>query len=251
MTMTGRARNLAYLHKEDPPRVDIERLQKVWAHIQDSVAAELVDERQDEVLRQMSRSGRVDGWDQATWRAGRMYPGNRCRTAMCLAGWTAHLDAVERGTGGWLISDAWLETVARMNEADEFGDLPLTKFGDLSLTKVPDLDERADLYLAGFGAHLMEPTNDDPSYEVQDLSTDPEYVPNEYAKSVRGVSASDRARRLLGLTEHEASRLFEPSNTLTRLGTIIGELVLQEKVRRARRDELAALVAADTQEENG
>lgn len=236
-----RLARLVRLDDIDPPHVDIDRLLQVWERIEASVredAAYLVSGQAD---------GRVvlDGWDQTKWRSATMV-NDRCQTAMCLAGWTAELDATERGEAadGWVADKSMLEVWARWarkpNASDPFYD-----------DAVEDADQFVALQLAGDLGEGLAPRDDDP---VTDIESHPVHLPNRLVKRdelgvavgprvlrVNYVPARRRAKRLLGLTDAEASDLFHQDNTLEILRRKIHTVVAAERVRRQRRVIIARL----------
>jgi len=200
---------------DDPPRIDIDRLIRVWDHIEAQLAEHAV--YLGVSMRSNRYSERFDGWNQHNWRSIVSVDTERCHTAMCLAGWTTQLDAIDRGdpTGGWLFDEAMIVRV----------------FGDKA--QPDDASKHAiDAY-----RDSLRPVADDPAGHIGTVYTGAPW--DETTTPAVGVEV--RARRLLGLTEHEADELFAGGNNLITLRGLVSSLIAEEKTRRRAVELLARL----------
>lgn len=243
----SRLARLEAIEREDPPHVDMERLQRVWEQIERSAMADAIYLTHEQAENRTS----VDGWNQGNWRAVLTDERtDRCNTALCLAGWTTHLDALERGdaSGGWLVphQDVIANVLRRREHAR-------------SIYRDPSVTERGT-YVLGVLAeeHLdkLTPREDDPTGDVLNAQIEvPRHLreqdphplerPNPYAtpgwSSVPAVSVEKRATRLLGLTLQEAEYLFSGNNTLAILRERVHKTIAAERLRRVRHAEIERL----------
>jgi hypothetical protein len=235
ISLRARLARLEWLDDKDPPHVDIDRLQQVWDRVEASVRADAV------YLLSGQADTRVvlDGWDQTKWRTATVI-NDRCQTAMCLAGWTAELDAADQGgvDGAWVADKSMLEAWARWANGPHAAD-PFYDQG------VEDHDQFVALQLAGDLGEGLAPRDDDP---ITDIESHPVHIPDRLVRRddlgvpvgprvlrVNYVPARRRAKRLLGLTDSEASDLFHQDNTLEVLRRKIHTMIAAEQVRRHRR----------------
>lgn len=243
----SRLDRLVMLERDDPPHVDMERLQRVWEQIEMSALADAIYLPRKQVENLTS----IDGWYQGNWRVALMDDHtNRCNTAMCLAGWTTHLDAQERGdiTGGWLVSHE--DLIANKLRLHDTGH---------SIYRDPSITERS-AYVTGLlaedRADGLVPREDDPAEHIRDFQVEvPRHLryqdphPLEQADGhvahgwtkVASVGVEQRATRLLGLTPTEAERLFSGDNTLAELRGRVHATIAAERLRRVRHAEIERL----------
>lgn len=243
----SRLARLEQMERDDPPHVDMERLQRVWEQIEMSALADAIYLPREQVEHRTS----IDGWYQGNWRATLIDSHtNRCNTAMCLAGWTTHLDALERGdaSGGWLISHE--ELIAARLRQHETG---------RTAYRNPAITERATYVasvLAEERADGLVPREDDPVDHVRVIQVevprnlrdqDPHPLEQHDGHAshgwsrVPGVGVEHRATRLLGLTPREAEQLFSGDNTLAVLRERVHATIAAERMRRVRRAEIERL----------
>lgn len=180
------------------PRIDIDLLDEVWKHIEIAVLTEGV--RAGLELHDIRRRTSLDGWNQHNWRSVVIDKvGEMCGTAMCFAGWTAHIEAVRRGdlTGGWLMAD----------------------------------EQMIDLFK---GNVEFDPEMHFPEDALVRIESDGEYGMKRTRNETPYIDAEDRATLLLGLSSQEASVLFSGSNQFMTVERLVIELRQEELMRRAR-----------------
>lgn len=155
------------------PTLDVERLRRVVAHVK-------------ELARIQQTPGYIgDVWNQGVWRSrvseiAYTADPNRCGTAMCLAGWTVELDAIDR----------------RLPSPWAFG------------LRTANPDQVWSTALEIERANGDEYDNPHVSYDVNWAGTDDKTGEEKYT-----TPAALRAQYLLGLTDTEASILFHEIET--------------------------------------
>ena len=214
------------------PRINLELLQETWEQIEHGVLDEAA--RRNLTIGEVLKRTQLNGWDQENWRTWAYVEdpagGERCETALCFAGWTVQLDVQSRkeagvpDVGDWVISDQALVTGSWQEDG----------------TRLPS-----------WAADCLVAREDD---REGDVINDDELPPD-----ARLVRAETRAVRLLGLTQDEASELFNGSNSFGKVREVVMRLRSEELVRRARRRQQvlakrlaaqkAAAEAAKTQQE--
>lgn len=241
------------------PRVDLALLRKVRGAIEDAVQTQYLadmtawvrsgreQDRPRPNLSKISERNQYDGWNQSDWRViidavrpedsnplmegiiptiDADAPGNgareRCKTAMCVAGWAVEITAVEsNGAIEWLAPlvpgmlgvprDAKLisATVA------PFGESVSTLRESLDVTDHPVLSTHP--YVRDHKITIVYRTKD-----------------GERAETVvtrKALGAETVARQLLGLTDHEVEELFSGHNSLNEVRAIMTRIEAEELIR--------------------
>lgn len=196
------------------PRINLELLDEVWKSIEVAAINQAVED--DITLERLDELHRIDGWAQADWRSVVEPLGEACGTALCFAGWTAQIEAMNRGdrSGGWLIPDD--DLIDASNKITK-GVIRSPFDGTFGMF------ERRN--------RMIAVPEDNPHHVITGDGP------------VNTISAEYRAIRVLGLSAMEADRLFSCERTFGEVREIVAEIRAKELMRRARKAKRERLMA--------